>query len=200
LRLALAAFVGALVLSGQAHAAVPRKDWIELRPPGSSGKATPLGAVVEQWQSVHPVLPHQDFLETDPTLLPFPEQGPEGLDLRYQLKDVELLVGADMGASSIPITPRADGKGGETYFWLRASFAITDRATVFVESFQGASSILGSGRKPPRATWDGLQITPGVAWRFGESLILEGGPVIYTMSGTGKSGGVGGRICLSLTF
>jgi hypothetical protein len=139
--------------------------------------------------------------EHQPLDLRMPEVGPECLDLTVRFYRLELSVSADLGASDHPFTPRVDGNANDTYWWMRASFDVTDELTVFLESFQGANSIVSSSKyPPPKTAWDGFQFEIGLRGHLGEQWTFEAGPVIYAMSASRRPDELGCRLSLTCQF
>jgi hypothetical protein len=130
-----------------------------------------------------------------------PDPGPETLELSVRFYRLELSVSADLGEDDHPWTPRVDGNANDTYFWMRATFDVTPALSIFLESFQGANSIVPSPACPsPRTAWDGFQIEPGLRVALPHDWKLEAGPVLYALSATGKKDQIGTRVQIGRDF
>jgi hypothetical protein len=198
----LIAAIALTLAPSRAQAEVRRPDRIEL------GRITPRVAHLPSgfpdlasphWDDEGPrasaiPLPCSAYELRGPIRLVLPEIGPEGLDLRIRYQRFEFCVGADMGDGARPMAARIDCSTALCYFWVRANVDLTPDVSVYVESFQGATTIVGSTLPTPRFAWDGFQIQPGAQIRLSHAWTLEGGPVFYTFSETRQRGGIGGRI------
>jgi len=132
--------------------------------------------------------------------LEIPPPPPDTLEISWRMSRLELSVAADLGAPSCPITPRLDCTTRDAYFWLRASYDVSDGVRVFLESFQGAGAILGPPEGLPHWVWDGVQVEPGARVRLSERWTLESGPVLYAHSASHRASGCGTRIMFSCRF
>lgn len=135
-----------------------------------------------------------------PLELRMPEVGPDALDLTVTIRSLTLSVAADLASGERVFTPRVDGNANDTYFWVRAGYAVTGRATVFFESFQGASAFVPASFPVPRSAWDGFEVELGVRWRVTRRWTFEGGPVGYVLSATRKPDQLGTRLALECSF
>jgi hypothetical protein len=203
LHLLLAAAALALAVTRPAAAAVrPANERIELHPltpEVTSLQPTQLFAT-RSWE-IPTYEPEYAPEARGPIELLMPEVGPESLDLKIRFERFEFLAGADMNMTTrYPIVPRIDCATGECYWWIRASVDATDEWTVFLESFQSSSAILGSSTIYPSYIWDGVQVQLGLKYHFNDRASLETGPVLYCMSATRRESNVGARLEIMLEF
>lgn len=127
------------------------------------------------------------------------ELPPESLFLRLPLGEVgNLYVTADLGADQ----PRLDAVDGDTYFSTGAELALVGGLRLFLEDFQPASGVVGGGVVDvlPAMLWDGHQIQVGLRLDLAPGVCLEGGPVLYALSASGRPDGVGARAAICGRF
>ncbi|RMG16955.1 MAG: hypothetical protein D6731_04990 [Planctomycetota bacterium] len=124
---------------------------------------------------------------------------PATLSLRVRLCAwAALTVSADLDSD----LPRLDALDGETYWCPGLELRPARGLSVFVEDFQPASAVTGGseGEPAPQRSWDGHQIAVGLRLRPASGLRIEGATVLYALSASGRAGGVGATLSLTLRY
>jgi hypothetical protein len=130
--------------------------------------------------------------------LRLPSPGPETMRLSLSLHAAwSVYVTADLDAA----LPRLDAVDSETYFTVGTSVRVTERFSVFVEDFQPAGMVIGSGQEEPAPAfaWDGHQVTLG-ARLDADRVRLEAAAVIYALSTTNRRSGIGAVGSVTVRF
>jgi hypothetical protein len=121
------------------------------------------------------------------------------LDIHYKINKLDNSVGADLGDNLL--APRIDANVQETYFWLRSEYSFTEDFHLFIESYQGANSVVPLHKwKQPPYIWDGIWLRPGIVLHLNDRTTFEGGPVYYTFSSSRRSDQWGALFSLRWDF
>jgi hypothetical protein len=132
-----------------------------------------------------------------------PAQAPQGLQLRFEASPVVgFYVTADLDDEALP---RLDAVDGDTYFTVGLDLRLTRWLTVFLEDFQPASGVIGSGVDPEEEpvhdySWDGHQVAVGARWQINARVALKAELRALVMSQSDKQSGVGGAGFLTVSF
>jgi len=118
-------------------------------------------------------------------------------EIHYKIKPLDLYVGSILEETKL--APRIDARTGETYFWLRGDINCYQSNGIFLESFQGAGTVIKTSFLTPSYIWDGAWVRPGLYFRF-DNWSLEGGPVYYTYSSSGRLSFWGALITFKIEF
>ena len=128
------------------------------------------------------------------------ELPPETLQIEVQVSSwLTAYVLADLDAE----VPRLDAVDGDTYFAVGLEVSLTAGISLYVEDFQAASGVLGDElwvETAPERSWDGHQIAIGARWQPTDRVKVEGAAVIYALSRTRRSRGLGGQASVTVAF